>query len=154
VAKPVRFPRSRLLKRDELHRAATIANANIRAGGGILLVLDADEDCAAELCRSLQGQLESAFPRRTCRVVLPVREFEAWLVGGLPEFGESDPDRAGKLKDRIRERRGVYSETVDQPRLSREIDVQRLRETSRSFRRLCRVVGDFVEQAGIAARGG
>lgn len=145
VAKPVRFPRTRLLQSVHLVRAARIAAANVPGHGAVLLVMDADEDCAATLGPELQQRLAECLPPSLpARVVLAVREFEAWIVGGDVQYKFDDPDAAGRLKDRIKAAHGKYSETADQPRLAARIDVQRLTEQSRSFRRLRKVVEEFA----------
>lgn len=143
VKRPVRFPRNRLIENKHLERAARIAASNIADRGAVLLVMDADEDCAAKLGPDLERRLECILPRRLCRVVLVVREFEAWIVGGHAAFGIADPDQAGDLKGRIRSQFGVYKETVDQPRLIAEADLELLMERSRSFRRLKKVLDEF-----------
>lgn len=77
--------------------------------------------------------------------MLPVREFEAWIVGGDSAYGVTDPDNAGDLKGRIQTRYGVYRETVDQPRLIALSDLDLLAKCSRSFRRLRKVVDEFEQ---------
>lgn len=143
VKRPVRFPRSKLLIQDQLVRAAQIASANITHLGAVLLVIDADESCAATLGPELERQLLEALPNRTCRVVLAVREFESWIVGGDPEYGVENPDVAGDLKGRIQQRHGVYKETADQARLMAVADLSLLEQKSRSFRRLLAVMKEM-----------
>lgn len=147
VKRPVRFPRNKLVIREHLIRAAEIAAANLTGRGGLLLLLDADEDCAAELGPRLEAQLTEALPQHVCRVVLAVREFEAWIVGGDPAFDVSDPDQCGDLKGRIHHHLGVYSETVDQPRLIAGSNLDRLLQCSRSFQRLHKVVDEFASRS-------
>jgi len=142
IQKPVRYPKNRLLLDDYLKRAASIAASNIYDDGWILLLLDADEQCAKSLGPSLEQKL-SNMSKHNCRVVLAVREFEAWIVGGDPKMCVVNPDTAGNLKGLIRERYGVYSETVDQPRLIAKADLQLLYERSRSFRQLRKVVDEI-----------
>lgn len=147
IARPVRFPRNQLMKEDQLVRAAMIAAANIADQGGILLVMDADEDCAARLGPKLERQLSGPFPNRICRVALAVREFEAWIIGGDPAYGIDDADRAGQLKERISQRMGIYKETVDQPKLIAAANLSSLQQRSRSFRRLTKIVREFTAAA-------
>lgn len=145
VKRPVRFPKSRLQMPEHLHRAALIAASNIIGTGAVLLIMDADEECAATVGPSLQTQLEATLPNCLCRVVLPVREFEAWIVGGDDIYGVHDPDSAGNLKGRLRQNHGVYSETVDQPSLIARADLEILANRSRSFRRLQSVVREIAQ---------
>ncbi|MFO0973245.1 MAG: DUF4276 family protein [Phycisphaerae bacterium] len=146
VANAIRFPRSRLANLADsstLQRAIAIAATNLRPHGMILLVIDADEDCAATLGPALEARMLSLESCQLNRVVLPVREFEAWIVGGVPAFDLNNPDKCGDLKGRIKRLYGKYRETADQARLTRLIDVPRLRTNSRSFRRLCAVIEQF-----------
>ena len=62
IARPVRFPRSKLIKQEHLVRAAAIAAANIIDRGAIFLLIDADEDCAAQLGPELERYLSERFP--------------------------------------------------------------------------------------------
>ncbi len=144
IKRPVRFPKSRLLIDDHLRRAVEIAASNITARGAVLLVMDADESCAATLGPELEAKLNSIAPKHTSRVVLPVREFEAWIVGGDLSYEVGDPESCGDLKRRIRQHRGVYGESVDQPRLISSVDLTILEQRSRSFRRLRKVVDEFL----------
>jgi hypothetical protein len=147
VRTPVRFPKTKLLIEEHLRRAVRIAASNVVDEGALLVVIDADEDCAAQLARELQQRISKILPERQARVVFAVREFEAWIVGGIADFKVPDPDHAGHVKDRIREKFGVYKETVDQPRLIAAADVAMLTQRSRSFRRLRKVIDELVAAA-------
>jgi hypothetical protein len=143
VKRPIRIPRTKLLTGDGLSHAAAIAAANVAFGGGILLVIDADKDCAAEIGPELESRLSQLVPKCLCRAVLAVREFEAWIVGGDPAYNVNDADSAGDLKGRIRNQHGVYKETADQARLIASCDLERLSQSSRSFRRLQKIIHEF-----------
>ncbi|MBK9129079.1 MAG: hypothetical protein IPM13_14950 [Phycisphaerales bacterium] len=145
VKRPVRFPRARLLEEQELIRAGRIAASNITGAGAVLLVIDADEDCAADLGSRLETILTRALQGVTCRVALAVREFEAWIVGGDAGYNVDNPDEVGRLKGRIAARHGRYKETADQARFTARIDVARLQASSRSFRRLQACIAAIVE---------
>ena len=45
-----------------------------------MILLDADDDCPAELARALARRAEAVRPDRRIRVVLAKREFEAWFL--------------------------------------------------------------------------
>jgi hypothetical protein len=49
IPRPVRVTKSKLLKSGELERATALAALNAGRGGGLLIVLDSDEDCPAQL---------------------------------------------------------------------------------------------------------
>lgn len=141
ILRPIRLVRSRLIeagtsavKVDVLNRYVQTANAAIaerNAEGAILLVYDADDDCA----RALGPRLREATRQRTarrCEAVIAVREFEAWFLAGRCIAWTGDPDSPRDAKGKVREALGVYSETTDQPRLAQQLDLEAAR-TSRSF---------------------
>ncbi len=147
IATPVRFARNQLTKPDRLSHYARIAAANIHDGGALLLLMDADDDCAATLGPQVQEQLSAEFPGRLVRVAFAVREFEAWIVGGHAVYDVADADVAGRLEDRIRTVHGTYKKTVDQPRLIARADLTLLEQRSRSFRHLLGVLSGLVAVA-------
>ncbi len=148
IANPVRQGRGKLVQREGLTHAVSIAAANLkRANGAILVLFDADDDCAATKGRELQKWLAEDFGHILCRVALVVREFEAWIVGGDPQYGVESPDTTGNLEARIKEAHGKYKKTVDQPRHISHVDLDRLRSNSRSFRHFDKVVSEIVEAA-------
>jgi hypothetical protein len=131
------------MRRDGLCHAVNIASANITGHGAVIVLFDADDDCAKVKGPELQKWLHEDFPHVVCRVVLAVREFEAWIVGGDAKYGISDPDNARSLEDRIREEHGSYKKTVDQPRHISRSDLERLKENSRSFRKFLKTVEEI-----------
>lgn len=148
IASPVRQGRGKLTQREGLKHAVNIAAANITGKGGVLVLFDADNDCATELSSELQSWLQEDFPHILCRIVLAVREFEAWIVGGDSEYGVNDPDNAGNLEHRIKTLRGGYKKTVDQPRHISRSDLARLESNSRSFQKFLKVINEFKAAAG------
>jgi hypothetical protein len=56
------------------------SNSWVGPSGGILVLLDADDDCPAELAPALLNRARSARPDRRVSVVLAKREFEAWFL--------------------------------------------------------------------------
>jgi hypothetical protein len=151
IARPVRQGRGKLISKDGLRHAAAIAASNIREAGAILVLFDADRDCAAELAAQASGWLAEDFGHLMSRIALAVRGFEAWIVGGDVFYGEDDPDNAGDVKGRIEARYGTYKKTVDQPRYIAAANFDRLQNHSRSFRHLRKVVEEF--SANAAAHG-
>lgn len=156
VRRPVRFPKSKRVdpatgaaRPAEVSRAVAIAAANIPPGatGLILLVLDTDASCAATLGPSLFAAMRDAHPRARCFAACAVKEFESWIIGGVPEIDEAHPDTAGQPKRRIAEvNQGRYKETADQQKFTARIDPDRLRRRSRSFARLFELLEGFACQ--------
>ncbi len=95
LAKPVRVPKGKLLRDEkELLRAARLAERKAAAAAsdrtfqdipatvGILVLVDADQDCPAEVGPVWRKRLEERFPDHPVAVVLAKREFESWFVAG------------------------------------------------------------------------
>jgi hypothetical protein len=145
----LRQPRSMILKPGELERAVVLLGNKVGEGGGILVLIDADDDAACELGPELLRRARTARSDRPIGVVLAVREYEAWLLmsasslrgkRGLPVDLEAPPmpeairDAKGWLDQRMP--RG-YSPTADQPALTGLFDLE-LARSSPSFDKLVR----------------
>jgi hypothetical protein len=112
----------------------------------ILILLDANSDCPAALAPQFSGLL----PQTNVACVLAKVEYETWFVGAADSLGaylvlDDDPPPAdpeeqgcGKAWVNKRFRRSRYSETVDQPRMTAQMDLRMCRERSPSFDKLCR----------------
>lgn len=144
ILRPIRLARSKLipasaseLQLDVLNRYVQTANAAIaerKMEGAILLVYDADDDCAKDLGQRLREAARSRTAHR-CQAVIAVREFEAWFLAGGCIAWAGNADSPRDAKGAVRQALGIYSETTDQPRLAQLLDVEAAR-TSRSFRQL------------------
>jgi hypothetical protein len=166
IPRPIRVPKSRLLAAGELERTVEQAARRAGPGGALLVLVDADDDCAAELGRFLRERALRARADRETAVVLPVREFEAWFLAsaeslaghrGLPEHlaPPNDPeavrDAKGWLSDRMTSGR-IYAPRVDQAALAQALDF-RLAERSRSFRKFVRELKRLTETGAPSASG-
>lgn len=149
---PIRVRRDRFLNREEeFRRQLLLAAAKCGEDGWILVVLDADDDCPAEIAENILQRARQHIAHRRLSVILAKREFEAWFIAAahslhghrnfyLSEDEEIDPemprDAKGWLRDHIAN--GKYRETVDQPAFVSQIDLQQAFDNSRSFRKLCK----------------
>lgn len=153
IPRPIRVPRARIVKPEILKRYLGIAEAAIVEHGGrgaVLILVDADDDCPAELGPELLDHAQLALPHRCCEVVLPKAEFEAWLIGGVAVEGFSavaSPEAVRDPKGVIRGCMGKYSETVDQPSLTSRIDADAAAATCPSFAKLLRSLTRFDRRA-------
>ena len=165
IKRPVRVPKSRLVRHEkgvadqsEVSRAVAIARANIPDGaqGLVVLVIDADEDCAAALGPSLLAAMkQQTHGGVACFAAIAVKEFECWIVGGSPEFDVLDPERIGSPKRLIRDANGGrYKETADQPRFAARIAPEVLAERAPSFQRLKEFLDQFGEHPVVVPGGG
>ena len=148
---PIRVRRDRFLNRDdEFRRQLLLAAAKSGDDGWILIVLDADDDCPADLGQEIYRRAQQHIAHRQLSVVLANREFEAWFIAAsqslhgvrgftLPHgeviHAETPRDAKGWMRDRMRN--GTYREILDQPAFTARIDLQQAFDNSRSFRKLC-----------------
>lgn len=152
VAKPLRVSRGSLLKVGELERYVELAARSAEGEGRVLVLVDADDDCAAELGPQLLARAQERRPGHPISVVVAVKEFEAWFLAaaaslagrrGLPPDLTPPPQPEG-----IRDAKGwlqgqridglAYSPTVDQPALAATLDLDLARANSPSFDKLWR----------------
>ncbi len=119
-----------------------------------MLLLDADEDCAAQLGPNLDRALSvsAIAAARPVRAVVAVREFETWILGGVATVEVADADALGAAKDRLRAMHGRYRETADQARLIAAADLDLVRTRSRSFQKLLKTLDEFRDDAALPAR--
>jgi len=135
IPHPVRIPKSKLLKQGELERAAQLAALNVGREGGILVVLDSDEHCPAQLGPELLERVRVARADLPSAVVLAKREFESWFLASAeslrrqprspedleaPDQPEDIPGAKEWLREHIRD--GTYASTVDQASLVHSMD--------------------------------
>jgi Domain of unknown function (DUF4276) len=148
---PIRVRRDRLLNRDdEFRRHLLLVAAKCGQQGWVLVLLDADDDCPAELGARILERARACVPHRPVSVVLANREFEAWFIAAaasldghrgfvLGNAEAADAERPRDAKRWIAERMGskAYRETTDQPAFTSRMDLQQAYAGSRSFRKLC-----------------
>lgn len=138
VLKPLRVPASKLQKPDELNRTIQLAAAKLRGTGGILILVDCDDDCPAKVGPQLlerSRQIRSDMP---IAVVLAKREYEAWFLAAaesirskrsLPDTltGPEDPEGIRDAKGWLSRQMPsgtCYSETSDQAALTAAFDME------------------------------
>jgi hypothetical protein len=126
----------------------------------VLLLLDAEDACPAELAPSLLAAAQAVRTDVPVSCVLARRMFENWLlagaatlagVNGLPDALPAVPDCEGPhganwLGARLREGSPTrkYKKSVDAPEFVRRFDVTACRQLSPSFAKLCRELGRLV----------
>jgi hypothetical protein len=153
VEQPIRISRSGLVQPGGLERTVELAARRTKTTDGILILLDADDDCPRELAAALSARAKAARPDRSIAVVLANREYEAWFLAaalslrgkrGLSEEMEPPPD-----PESIRDAKGwlahkaadglSYRPTIDQPALTDLFDLEQA-YAARSFRKLVKEV--------------
>lgn len=160
ILRPIRQPRNKLLRNNDdcLQKSLNLAvqklqqDCDPRAAHLILVILDADQECAAKVGPRLLKKAAKLRADAQIGVVLAVWEYETWFVSAAESLskyldlrGEAvpeDPEGAKCRKRWIEDRwRGTkYSEAVDQPKLTAEMNLHDCRSRSPSFDKLCREI--------------
>ena len=145
IARPIRVPRDRIVQEGELERYLNIAVKHGGPDAGILILLDANGDCPAELGPKLLKRARQARPDKRIHLVLAKREYEAWFIAALESVvsdapsAPADPEAIRGAKEWIR-RHQPYRPTVDQAPLTARFDLTEARRNAPSFRKMCRAV--------------
>lgn len=149
VIRPHRVSRNKVVKAEELERAVEITARRVGDNGAVLVLLDADQDCPAELGPVLLARAQAVRPSMAISVVLANREFESWFLAGLESLRnersisedaafDGDPEAVTGAKERLSSMMARrYAETLDQPAFSAKLDLVQARRAP-SFRKLVR----------------
>jgi hypothetical protein len=155
---PMRIPRGKLTIGGGIERAVAAQALRVSTKGGILVLLDADDDCPAEYGPLLLARAMAARPDKQVSVVLANREFEAWFLAAAPslagQFGfpaefprphnPEAPRNCKRLLTAARPKGQPYKETVDQAPLASVFDLKMAREHSGSFDKFYREVSRLL----------
>jgi len=157
VARPFRVKRYKVVKEGELERAIQNAMTDRENVEAILIVLDADDDCPAELGPDLARRSRAVAAGKPFAVVLAKRELEAWFLGakrslrgvrGIRPDAEPPPDPEGIRGAKEALSRNMdgcrYLAVDDQPALAAQMDLGSCRTACASFDRLVREVKRLV----------
>ncbi len=153
VNPPPRVRRDRFIRDStEFARYVELAARKAQPAGGVLILLDAEDDCPAILGPELLKRARSVRSDVRLAVVLAQREFETWFLAaaeslagkaGLPQPLQPPPhpeERRGAkewLAARLPHRK--YIEPKHQPTFAECFDIEQARSTA-SFERLYREV--------------
>jgi hypothetical protein len=151
---PMRIPRGKITIAGGIERAVSAAALRVKGNGGVLVLIDADDDCPASYAPTLLARAQGARPDKRLSVVLANREFEAWFLAaapslagqhGFPSNFSRPTDSEGRrdckgLLTRARPKGHPYKETVDQVALASTFDLKMAREHSDSFDKFYRDV--------------
>ena len=160
VSAPLRTPKSRLVKPDELERAVEFAARRVAGTGGVLVVVDSDDDCPAEVGPNLLARAAKVRIGFPVAVVLAKCEFETWFIAaaeslagriGLPADLQPphNPETIRGAKEWLTERMHgsrSYSPTLDQPVLAQHFDLDSALRSD-SFAKLRREVERLLNEA-------
>ena len=164
VLKPFRGKRLKLIQTPELSRVLDVAIQKLQPSKSkdramILVLLDADDDPPCLLGPRLLSLAQAARSDADVSCVIANVEYETWFVaaaeslsGFLDLSGDvassALPEKARQGKAWIKKRyRGVkYSEGIDQPAMTKAMDLALCRQRSPSFDKLCRELEARLER--------
>lgn len=157
VPRPVRIRRNRVGRAGELERAVGLASRDAGADGSVLVLLDSDRDCPAQLAPMLARRAKTVRPDGVVRVVLAKTEFESWFLAtatsimGRRSIAESATPPAEP--ESVRDAKGVisswmpddrsYRPSRDQAALAAVFDLHAARSAP-SFDKLWREVAELL----------
>ncbi len=152
VLRPIRVRRHQILEEGELERYVSLAALRAGDGGCILVLLDANGDCPAELGALILRRARTVGFGRRIEAVLAECEYETWFIAvaesiagarGISPHASApeDPESIRGAKEWLRNRmRGSYSPTADQAALTARFDMALARRRSPSFDKMWRAV--------------
>jgi len=151
-----RVHRQTVVRTGELERAVDRAARSLERPGGILVVLDADDDLPCELGPALTARAHDARRDTTSRVVMAMREKEAWYLAAAESLREvrgfptdllppANPEAVRGAKEWLSRASGrPYSAVADEPALASIFSMELARTRAPSFARFYRSVTDLL----------
>ena len=157
IPRPIRVGRYKIVRVGEVERAVELAARRAGMNGGILIVLDAEDDCPAEMGPKILARAETARPDRSVKVVFAKAEYEAWFLAAAGSIagqcGMSDSTVPPREPETIRDAKGwlsqrmpagqSYRPTRHQPALTAVFDLDSARAAP-SFDKLWRDVSALL----------
>jgi hypothetical protein len=158
IPNPIRIPKNKLLKPNELERAVELAARKIGQSGALIVMLDSDADCPAEQGPTLLQRARAVRNDLPIAVVLAKREFESWFLASAESLSGKrglhhnltaphDPEEIQGAKEWLSHHmgNGTYGETLDQPALAALFDLKLARQRSNSFDKCYREITRLVK---------
>ena len=166
VLKPVRFPKTKLLKPEELVRAVDIAATKLRHLSNsdpqfVLVLFDADEDVPCVLAPKLMDVMRTTRSHLDVAIVVANVEYETWFVAAAESLAAflkpnalkeipADPESGRFGKGWVQRNALRYAEVIEQPRMTALMDLTLCRSRSASFDKLCRELEARVSPGAAA----
>lgn len=154
----LRVPKDSLKKAGGLERHFEAATDFATGSGGVVILLDADDDCPVALKAEFERRLGNTGLARV--VAFAVREYESWFIAaseslrgqrGLPMDLQTHPDPEavrGAKEWLARHMNSGYRETLDQAALSAQFDLDLAAARSPSFFRFRREIIRLATRLG------
>jgi hypothetical protein len=158
VARAFRVKRQRVVREGELERSIVQAERSRSGASSVFIVLDADEDCPADLAAHLLARARIQTDLQV-RIVFPKVEIEAWILAAVDSLrgvrgirtDAQPPDDAEAVRDakgaitRLMEGTRGYVATDDLPAFVDALDLALGGARSPSFAKFRRDMQSLVE---------
>lgn len=158
--RPIFRHRSSVVQSGELERLVELAIGDVKLRGGILVLLDADDDLPCQQAPELLDRARVVARGCPVSVVLANREYEAWFIASaaslagssgfpaaVPPIANCEHIRGAKeWLSRWKPGADTYNPTHHQADLTRLIDIDLARQNSPSFDKLCRDVERLCQE--------
>ena len=166
VSPPIRRPRNKVVKENELERAVEFVARQIGRQGAIFIILDSEKDCPAELGPALLHRASQVRSDLLIAVVLAKHEFEAWFLAAAESLrgrrglrndlnSPDNPEEIRGAKEWLShqmESSRTYSETQDQPALAALFDIEQARQADsfdKCYRDIVRLLGELQDRTEV-----
>lgn len=160
---PFRSKRTQMVRESDFKRAIQVAAFKPNACA-ILVLFDADDDCAVTHIPNMAAWAREAAPKMPCGVVMARKEYEAWFLAAIESLRgkrdirldaayPQDPEQVRGAKgviSRMMPQNTPYSETADQPALSAQLDLRMAYRRASSFRKLVKELCRILQELGQA----
>jgi hypothetical protein len=158
VPPPARLSRGKLTLERDIARAIHIQAKKVDGRGGVLVLLDADDDCPVE-CAGAVRDCCLSLPGCPVEVVVANREFEAWFLASVESLRDhwavavnatyaGDPEQPRGAKERLAKcMTEKYVPTLHQAAFAQMLDLSTALARSRSFRRLASALERLINPA-------
>ena len=160
IPRPIRVHRNQIVKKGKLEQGIELAIEKVGAQGAILIILDADDDCPAQLGPELLNRASQVRSDLPIAVVLAKHEFEAWFLAAAESLrGQrglrndihppNDPETIRGAKEWLHQRMEsgkTYRSKRDQPALAALFDIEQARQANsfdKCYRDIVRLLNEL-----------
>ena len=158
ISRPFRVKRNRVVHPQELERAITLAVRDRDNVAGVMVVLDSDDDCPAQLGPDLLARAQKATKLPTA-IVLAQKELECWFLGAKESLrgtrgirndsaAPQDPEAIRGAKERLSRNMPPsrrYLEVDDQPAFADAMNLDQAQARCSSFAKLMRDLSELAD---------
>lgn len=159
--RPFLEKRTGIVQEAKFKRAVEVVSNRPNAHA-VIILFDADDDCARDVIPKLTRWSQEAIPSLPCAVIMARREYEAWFLAAIEslrgerriredaQYDQNPEHRCGAkgVISRFMPQNKPYSETADQAALSALFNLSQAYRHASSFRKLVKEVCRILKEIG------